>query len=283
MHRKNGPIAEFMSAMNLTTEKDDYLRLENKIKEKLIEYLVLLKSSSDKRKSCKEEMLRIADDIDKVHRGATIASVTGSSVGIAGGITTIVGLALAPVTFGASLIVTLVGIGVATAGGVTGAVATVTDTVSIKKKCRTVQEMISDIKKVLEELLELLECINKWVRNIEELRNTDRETFDDLVASGKFVSRGVFAATEVSRLAQLIKVSASAARGIRVAGAISGVLTAIFMVIDTVFLVKDALELKNGAKTEQAEEIRKVANDVEEKFQELENIGTEIKSLLMKC
>ncbi|CAM4510679.1 unnamed protein product [Leuciscus chuanchicus] len=61
----------------------------------------------------------LADGLEKVHFNTTVSSLTGGVVGLAGGITSVVGLILAPFTLGASLIVTGVGIGVAVAGGVT--------------------------------------------------------------------------------------------------------------------------------------------------------------------
>ncbi|KAG5846274.1 hypothetical protein ANANG_G00148040 [Anguilla anguilla] len=64
-----------------------------------------------------KELDGVADGLERVHFGTTVGSLTGGVIGAAGGITTIVGLALAPVTLGASLIVTGVGIGVAAAGG----------------------------------------------------------------------------------------------------------------------------------------------------------------------
>lgn len=47
-----------------------------------------------------------------------------------GGVTAIAGLALAPFTFGASLVITAVGVGVATAGGIASASAAISDNVN---------------------------------------------------------------------------------------------------------------------------------------------------------
>lgn len=47
-----------------------------------------------------------------------------------GGVTAIAGLALAPFTFGASLVITAIGVGVATAGGITSASAAISDNVN---------------------------------------------------------------------------------------------------------------------------------------------------------
>lgn len=71
----------------------------------------------------------IGDDLSNFHRRAKIASITGGTTTAVGGMAAIAGLALAPVTFGASLIVSAVGLGVATAGGITAASATISDNV----------------------------------------------------------------------------------------------------------------------------------------------------------
>ncbi|KAK3513759.1 hypothetical protein QTP70_028711, partial [Hemibagrus guttatus] len=52
-----------------------------------------------------------ADQLDKMKLGSDISSVAGSSVGITGGVLSIAGLALAPFTAGASLALTLTGVG----------------------------------------------------------------------------------------------------------------------------------------------------------------------------
>lgn len=69
----------------------------------------------------------IGDDISNFHRHAKIANITGGTTTAVGGVAAIAGLALAPVTLGASLIVSAVGLGVATAGGITAASATISD------------------------------------------------------------------------------------------------------------------------------------------------------------
>lgn len=72
----------------------------------------------------------IADDINDFHHKAKIAGITGGTTTAVGGVAAITGLALAPFTFGASLLVTAVGVGVATAGGITSASAAISDNVN---------------------------------------------------------------------------------------------------------------------------------------------------------
>jgi len=72
----------------------------------------------------------IADDISEFHQKAKIAGITGGTTTAVGGVTAIAGLALAPFTLGVSLVITAVGVGVATAGGITSASAAISDNVN---------------------------------------------------------------------------------------------------------------------------------------------------------
>ncbi|KAK6311984.1 hypothetical protein J4Q44_G00176480 [Coregonus suidteri] len=59
-----------------------------------------------------------AVQLDRMKLGAKISSVAGSSVGVAGGILSIVGLALTPVTAGVSLALTIAGVSLGVTSGV---------------------------------------------------------------------------------------------------------------------------------------------------------------------
>ncbi|XP_075719723.1 uncharacterized protein LOC142760421 [Rhinoderma darwinii] len=224
--------------------------------------------------SCIKEMTRIADDLDDYHRGATIASVAGSSFGIAGGIVTIVGLALAPVTLGASLIVSGVGIGVAVAGGITGAGASIADTVNIKKNSKLVQEMVGQIDVMMKRLKKISYIINLEARNLQCRFGGDK-SFD----LTRVLGRSTLTTLEISRIAQLGKITTVASRGaqlatrgVQAAAAISGVLAGLFIIIDAVFIVNGAIDLHKGSKTEEAAKIRTCAADLQKLYQDLQEV-----------
>lgn len=71
----------------------------------------------------------IADDINNFHHKAKIAGITGGTTTAVGGVAAIAGLVMAPFTMGVSLVITAVGVGVATAGGITSASAAISDNV----------------------------------------------------------------------------------------------------------------------------------------------------------
>ncbi|XP_075056628.1 apolipoprotein L3-like [Mixophyes fleayi] len=264
-------------AEKLLQSPDTAKKLHKSIMTRIQKYKDTRASLIKEIEKCSKKLLCIADDIDKFHKGATIASVTGSSVGIAGGITSIVGLALAPFTFGASLIVSIVGISVAVAGGVTGAAASIADTVNIKKKCNRVEKKVMKIEE---------KCTK--IHNICENITIECEALKSLLENmGKIGGRGVFMAVEISRLAQLGRISAAATRGVelvaqgaRAARVVSGVFAAVFIVVDAAFVVKGAIDLHKGAKTEAAAEIRKIVHDLREKHDELQKQDKELQLIL---
>lgn len=115
------------------------------------------------------ELLELADAADHFHKKTVTASVGGGVASVAGSITTITGLILAPFTAGTSLIVTAVGIGVATAGGVASASANITDTVHSKTDRKKVEAMIQHYQEEIKDIKECLEFLQVTMRYSDRL------------------------------------------------------------------------------------------------------------------
>lgn len=115
------------------------------------------------------ELLELADAADHFHKKTVTASVGGGVASVAGSITTITGLILAPFTAGTSLIVTAVGIGVATAGGVASASANITDTVHSKTDRKKVEAMIQHYQEEIKDIKECLEFLQVTMRYSDHL------------------------------------------------------------------------------------------------------------------
>ncbi|XP_005740034.1 uncharacterized protein LOC102204130 [Pundamilia nyererei] len=71
-----------------------------------------------------DELEQCAVQLDKMSKGSKISSVAGSSAGAIGGVLSIVGLALIPVTAGASLALTMTGVGLGITSGLNSIVTT---------------------------------------------------------------------------------------------------------------------------------------------------------------
>ena len=87
-------------------------------------FLSLYPAWVEEREKCIREILGLAYNIDFHHRNINIAQLPTCAIGIVGGVMTITGLALIPVTFGASLGLTIAGAivgGGATVAGVANA------------------------------------------------------------------------------------------------------------------------------------------------------------------
>ncbi|KAG9461341.1 hypothetical protein GDO78_017205, partial [Eleutherodactylus coqui] len=223
---------------------------------------------------CNATLLEIAEDLDTFHNGATLASVAGSSIGIAGGIVTLAGLALAPFTLGASLFFSGIGVTAAVAGVVTDASASIADIVNMKIKCSKAEDIVKKVDGKLKTFETASKKLHLLVKALEAMEKTG-EIADALRFGGKVA----FAGIEVGRILQLSKLSAGsqlAARGIQVASAILGVFAALFIVIDAVFFVKRVKELHNGTKTEAATEIRKYVGELKNIYQDLTEIANEL-------
>ncbi|XP_029431582.1 apolipoprotein L1-like isoform X2 [Rhinatrema bivittatum] len=236
-------------------------------------FIKLMEQHSDSFKKSIAELHQIANKLDDFHYGATVASITGGLVSAAGGIATIVGLIASPFTFGTSLILTEVGLGVAVAGGVTSATATISDTVNDYLDRKKVEEMIQQYNKNMKDIEKCLKGIQKLVERIKNDENFSKFALHDLESMMKSaifkVGRGILSAAEIVRLVKLSKVAGSAARGVRSIAKVTGVLAGIFLVMDAFSITKDAVDLQKGAKAESAAKIRQAADDLEKGFKEL--------------
>ncbi|XP_061587908.1 apolipoprotein L1 isoform X2 [Cololabis saira] len=232
----------------------------------------------------------IADGLDKFNKNTKIAQITGGSTSAIGGVATIAGLALAPVTMGTSLIITAVGLGVATAGGLTSAGAGISNQVNNSMDRKKVEKIVEDYQ---EKMLDLNKCLTFIKQGIENLRKFDlikmkknayNQDFPALTSSfyedGAMVGKAILInANEIMRVVQIANVAGStAARAVQIASMATGVLTGLFVGMDIYFVAKDSKELKKGAKSEFAAKIREVATQLHDGLVELNGIREELQS-----
>ncbi|XP_035489698.2 dentin sialophosphoprotein isoform X3 [Scophthalmus maximus] len=232
----------------------------------------------------------IADSLDKFNKKTKIAQITGGSTSAVGGVATIAGLALAPVTMGVSLIVTAVGLGVATAGGLTSAGAGISNQVNNSMDRKKVEKIVEDYQ---EKMVDLNKCLKFVKQGIENLRRFDlikikksayNRDFPALTSSfyedGAMAGKAILVnANEIMRVVQIANVAGStAARAVQIASMATGVLTGLFVGMDIYFVAKDSKELKKGAKSEFAAKIRDVATQLHDGLVELNGIREELQS-----
>lgn len=232
----------------------------------------------------------IADGLDKFNKKTKIAQITGGSTSAIGGVATITGLALAPVTMGTSLIVTAVGLGVATAGGLTSAGAGISNQVNNSLDRKKVERIVEDYQEKIADLNKCLKFIKQGIENLRRFdllkmkKNAYNQDFPALTS--QFYEDGAMAgkailinANEIMRVVQIANVAGStAARAVQIASMATGVLTGLFVGMDIYFVAKDSKELKKGAKSEFAAKIREVATQLHDGLVELNTIREELHS-----
>uniref|UniRef100_A0AAR2LRK7 Apolipoprotein L n=1 Tax=Pygocentrus nattereri TaxID=42514 RepID=A0AAR2LRK7_PYGNA len=110
---------------------------------------------------CRSRMIQFLSDLeetavelDKMKKGSSISTVAGSSVGAVGSVFSIVGLALAPVTAGVSLGLTLTGVGLRVTSGANSLVTGFTEygvNMYHRNKANSIfTKMMEDVQKVLD-------------------------------------------------------------------------------------------------------------------------------------
>lgn len=256
---------------------------------KLFVHLFLQREASLQQRI--RDLRALADAADSFHKRTVTASVGGGVASVAGSITTITGLVLAPFTFGTSLIVTAVGIGVATAGGVTSASANITDTVhsntdrkKVEKMIQDYQGEIHDIKECLDFLQAGMETLEQW--NFEQYMNSIsskalNQNVKHVLKEGGRAGKALLVNTEsLINTVQVLSVAGGAAKAAQVISVTSGIMSGLFLALDLFFLARGSMELRSGAKTEFAKRIREVCGELEDGLTELRRIQSQLEKTM---
>ncbi|KAK3513758.1 hypothetical protein QTP70_028712 [Hemibagrus guttatus] len=224
-----------------------------------------------------------ADQLDKMKFGSNISTVAGSSVGITGGVLSIVGLALAPVTAGASLALTLTGVGLGVTSGVNSIVTSVTELAVNKRHGNKANSIVNSFMEDMQKVLDCLEDVAIIETPIADGSLTGVE-FVKLLARFGAVGKGIDAIVDtasavkavkavnmglqeakagrsISQLASDVPDFGQLAKGTPLAlskSARAGFITlnALFIGLDVFFICKDSISLSKGSKNEVAQLIR---------------------------
>uniref|UniRef100_A0A8C1KGR0 Uncharacterized protein n=1 Tax=Cyprinus carpio TaxID=7962 RepID=A0A8C1KGR0_CYPCA len=233
----------------------------------------------------------LADGLGTVHYNTTVGSLTGGVVGLAGGITSIVGLILTPFTLGASLIVTGVGIGVAVAGGVASGVSNVTKVVKQRSNHQKVKLIITELQEKITSTICCIQIIQITVET-EQIKSHKRkisfsnaQSDENVFANaGARLGRGLRGISELIRLAEVAsigKVAAQTTRAVRVAGDVTVVLSALFVAADIFFIALDSKEIHKLRSNYLQSEIMTFVIKIREAVEELNKIMNELNDELL--
>ncbi|XP_054463906.1 uncharacterized protein LOC129098821 [Anoplopoma fimbria] len=228
-----------------------------------------------------------AVQLDRMNKGAKISSVAGSSVGAAGGVLSIIGLALIPVTAGVSLVLTMTGVGMGITSGVNSVVTTATEIGVNRKHQNKASEIFQSFMEDVQSLQDCLKEVTQRETNpIDVVLGVGRiiytagaigkgiDSFVDAASALKMlkseelvVSAGKVAMQEGKALRNVPRVAAdipdigqAAVKGPLAlsnsarAGLIG--LNALFLGMDIFFICKDSISLAKGSETEVSQFIR---------------------------
>ncbi|XP_008335902.1 uncharacterized protein LOC103398924 isoform X4 [Cynoglossus semilaevis] len=206
----------------------------------------------------------IADDISEYHEKAKKVVISGGSTSAVGGAAAIVGLALAPITFGTSLLITAVGVGVATAGGITSASAAISDNRHSLHDRKKIEAVLLEYEGHLLDIGKILHFIDKGLyklRGHPYLRCGTQHYSSDW---------------ETRRTVQIIgQVDKPVMQAVEVADDAVTLVQGLFNGMDNYFL-KESRELKKSCKKEIVGEIKTAANKLNDSLVELNAIREQL-------
>ncbi|XP_036409114.1 uncharacterized protein LOC118794929 isoform X2 [Megalops cyprinoides] len=208
----------------------------------------LMSSRGETLKNYLIELSAIADHLDKIRSKSKIAAITGGTTGAIGGVAVVAGIALAPVTMCASLVVAAVGAGVVAAGGVTGASAAITDKVNNSLDRKKVEKILQDYDS---EILDIERCLAFVAEGMERLRRRDVTSLQNVDQE----------AVKVAKLAEVAHTDTSPEKNTWQS---SGILNGFASGMDFYFIEGDTKKLKKGTETKFVSKIRKLTEQLQE-------------------
>uniref|UniRef100_A0A667WGG4 Uncharacterized protein n=2 Tax=Myripristis murdjan TaxID=586833 RepID=A0A667WGG4_9TELE len=217
-------------------------------------YNILMTEHGGTLKDYITQLSCIADNLDKVSKGTKIAGITGGAAGVAGGVAA-AGLVLAPFTLGASLALTVVGVGVAAAGGATAASAAIANQVTVTQDKKKIESIFQEYEALMEEIQDCLKFISE---GLEHLREHDTSTLRATRAKSPRV-------TAVAQLATSDRASARAMEAnSKASGVMHGFALGMFFTQK-----KGGAKVKKGLESKLAEKIRTVVEEMKKGLDEL--------------
>lgn len=248
------------------------------------EQIVLFKKEFPAFKEQREAIIReyraFADDIDKTHKNFIKTNVVTSSVAVVSGMASILGLLLAPATAGGSLVLSTAGQGLGTVAGAASLVTNLLEYFHNKKvqaqaskELSTVSHKVEDPAKDISHLVSAGKTIYVCRRAITDIKKNSsalkiaRAHPSLAKAAKRFVATGQLPANRIEQVQKAFGGTPLAlGRKARLVGGVTG---GLFLSMDVHSLLKDWKELKDGARTELAQDLRAEAEELERELEEL--------------
>ncbi|XP_062841139.1 uncharacterized protein LOC134300349 [Trichomycterus rosablanca] len=263
---------------------DESLRLTFLFNKEAQRFIGLFSQRSSRMFQFLSDLEQAAVQLDRMKMGSNISTVAGSSVGIAGGVLSIVGLALAPVTAGVSLVLTLTGVGLGVTSGVNSIVTSITELAvnshhgknannifikfmeDLQKLLEFSEQVASSEEPVVVPALKILARVGAVAKSIDALVDLASavkalSSEEVVVMAANLGLQEAKAARKIPNLAADLPDIGQIAKGTPLAmsqSARAGFITlnALFIGLDVLFICKDSISLAKGSKNEAAQLIR---------------------------
>nr|XP_023652593.1 uncharacterized protein LOC111835974 [Paramormyrops kingsleyae] len=140
----------------------------NRIQRGIEFFLHLLRKHSGAFGDHITQLNAVADKFDKSSKSLKVRAITGGTTGALGGVATVTGIVLAPLTMGTSLVVTAMGVGAIAAGGVTGASAAILNKRWNSTGRKTVEKIVDEYRAEVKDIDQSLEFVAMGVSELEK-------------------------------------------------------------------------------------------------------------------
>ncbi|KAL2087250.1 hypothetical protein ACEWY4_018309 [Coilia grayii] len=218
-------------------------------------YGFLVRTHSETLQKHIAEMHRTSNDISKASDVRKVAGVTGGTTRAVGGAVAVTGIVLAPFTMGASLAITALGVGVATAGGITK--ASLKNKVAVHQNRRALESIVRDYRNKLEDIEACLRFIYTGMKHIRQNK----------------LSISTDANMGTGRVSGMLELSGVVAQGMVAAGRSLDLLRGFAGGIGTFYSKKDSQMLKKGKEGKFGKTLRKVAQRLQNTLVDLRGIA----------
>ncbi|XP_061597866.1 apolipoprotein L3-like [Cololabis saira] len=220
-------------------------------------YISLMSDHGEHLKQDIYELKCIADHLNKVSKGTKIAGITGGATSVAGGVAAAAGVILCPFTAGASLGLTVLGVGVAAAGGVTGASAAIVNKTSAAVDTKKIRSILKDFDERFKKIMTCKEFVNE---GIVQLKPYDLSALNEITSKkvAKVVNGAIADANAVD--------SGESSKA-------SGLVTGFALALDFYFTSgKKGNEVKKGLESKFGSKISKLVDELNKALDELTKI-----------
>ena len=241
-----------------------------------------------KRKASVRTLRALADELMEHHYNVHIAKVAGTSASVAGTVVAGVGFGLSFFTFGASLILSAVGLGVGAAGGATNAGSMIAEACIQKSTFNTAQKIIDDDREATKAIEEQLKEVETKAKKII-IRNGIKAG-----VAGAFVVKNCVE-TGLKFGARIASIAANEGgealfRGLSVAGKVVHIggfaFSAVLLPVDLHTLVTSSIEIdaarkgKKDKEPDAVKKLREMADDWEKNMPDEKDFARELDALI---